>query len=75
MLRMLKKLSISTFVFWWNVHDNSARSRYQQDDPRVLLETSDTLVLQKPAGVEDGKQIWENGVIWSKTGNDVIIFR
>ena len=49
--------------------------RYQQDDPRVLLETSDTLVLQKPAGVEDGKQIWENGVMWSKTGNDVIIFQ
>eukprot|EP00434_Breviolum_minutum_P003247 symbB.v1.2.002858.t1/scaffold130.1/size334612/9 len=34
----------------------SSRSMYQEDDPRVLLETSDTLVLQKPAGwqVDDG---------------------
>lgn len=39
---------------WFNI----ARSMYQEDDPRVLLETSDTLVLQKPAGVEDWKQIW-----------------
>ena len=55
-----RKLSISMVCFlgggpaWFNI----ARSMYQEDDPRVLLETSDTLVLQKPAGVEDGKQIW-----------------
>lgn len=59
MLNFKDVKEVEHFYVGFLVHDHIARSMYQEDDPRVLLETSDTLVLQKPAGVEDVKQNWK----------------